>query len=162
MSPKSLLRHKDATSSLEDLANGSFMPVIGDQNSLDPKKVKRVVLCGGKVYYDLAAKRNEQGLEDTAIVRIEQLYPFPEEDLETELAQYTNLEQAVWCQEEPQNQGAWYSSQHHMRNVLAKLNGDLANQLKFAGRPASAAPACGYASVHVEQQNKLVQDALGA
>lgn len=162
MTPKSLLRHKDATSTLEDLSSGSFMPVIGDQNSLDPKKVKRLVLCGGKVYYDLAAKRAERGLEDTAIVRIEQLYPFPEEDLEAELAQYTNLEQAVWCQEEPQNQGAWYSSQHHMRNVLAKLKGELASQLKFAGRPASAAPACGYASVHVEQQNKLVQDALDA
>lgn len=162
MSPKSLLRHKDAVSSLEDLANGHFQTVIGDQGQLDAKKVKRVVLCGGKVYYDLAAKREEMGNTDTAIVRIEQLYPFPEEDLEAELAQYTNLEQVVWCQEEPQNQGAWYSSQHHMRNVLGRVKGELANQLKFAGRPASAAPACGYASVHVEQQNKLVADALEA
>ncbi|MBE0509081.1 MAG: 2-oxoglutarate dehydrogenase E1 component, partial [Marinospirillum sp.] len=101
MSPKSLLRHKDATSTLEDLANGYFQTVIGDQGKLDAKKVKRVILCGGKVYYDLAAKREETGAEDTAIIRIEQLYPFPEDDLEAELAQYTNLEHVVWCQEEP-------------------------------------------------------------
>jgi 2-oxoglutarate dehydrogenase E1 component len=156
MSPKSLLRHKDATSTLEDLANGYFQTVIGDQSKLDAKKIKRVILCGGKVYYDLAAKREETGADDTAIVRIEQLYPFPEDDLEAELAQYTNLEHVVWCQEEPQNQGAWYSSQHHMRNVIGRVKGELCNQLKFAGRPASAAPACGYASVHVEQQNRLL------
>ncbi|MFK7161172.1 2-oxoglutarate dehydrogenase E1 component [Marinospirillum sp. MEB164] len=161
MSPKSLLRHKDATSTLEDLAEGHFQTVIGDQAQLDANKVKRVILCGGKVYYDLAAKREELGSEDTAIVRIEQLYPFPEEDLQAELAQYPHLEHAVWCQEEPQNQGAWYSSQHHMRHVLGRLENDLSGKLQFAGRPASAAPACGYASVHVEQQNKLVADAFG-
>mgnify|MGYP001205247671 CR=1 FL=1 len=160
MSPKSLLRHKDATSTLEDLANGRFECIIGDKGNLEAKKVKKVILCGGKVYYDLVAKREELGCEDTAIVRIEQLYPFPEKDLEVELAQFTNLESVVWCQEEPQNQGAWYSSQHHMRNVLNLIKPELNQKFRFAGRPASAAPASGYVSVHVEQQNRLVADAF--
>src|SRR5690554_4514898 len=162
MSPKSLLRHKDATSTLEDLANGRFECIIGDKGNLEAKKVKKVILCGGKVYYDLVAKREELGCEDTAIVRIEQLYPFPEKDLEVELAQFTNLESVVWCQEEPQNQGAWYSSQHHMRNVLNLIKPELNQKFSFAGRPASAAPASGYVSVHVEQQNRLVADAFEA
>src|SRR5690554_1954205 len=162
MSPKSLLRHKDATSTLEDLANGRFECIIGDKGNLEAKKVKKVILCGCKVYYDLVAKREELGCEDTAIVRIEQLYPFPEKDLEVELAQFTNLESVVWCQEEPQNQGAWYSSQHHMRNVLNLIKPELNQKFSFAGRPASAAPASGYVSVHVEQQNRLVADAFEA
>jgi len=162
MSPKSLLRHKDATSTLEDLANGRFECVIGDKANLETAKVKKVILCGGKVYYDLVNKREELGSEDTAIVRIEQLYPFPEKDLEVELAQFTNLESVVWCQEEPQNQGAWYSSQHHMRNVLNLIKPELNQKFSFAGRPASAAPASGYVSVHVEQQNRLVADAFEA
>lgn len=162
MSPKSLLRHKDATSTLEDLANGSFECVIADKANLETKKVKKVILCGGKVYYDLANKREELGCDDVAVVRIEQLYPFPEKDLEVELAQYTNLEKVVWCQEEPQNQGAWYSSQHHMRNVLNLIKPELNQQFSFAGRTASAAPASGYVSVHVEQQNRLVADAFEA
>lgn len=162
MSPKSLLRHKDATSTLEELAQGRFECIIGDQAKLDANKVKRVILCGGKVYYDLAAKREELGRDDTAIIRIEQLYPFPEKDLEQAMAGYTNLEKVVWCQEEPQNQGAWYSSQHHMRNVLNQLKPELNQTFSFAGRPASAAPASGYMSVHTEQQNRLVNDAFEA
>ncbi len=158
MSPKSLLRHKQAVSTLDELAQGGFQPVIGEVDNLDPKKVKRVVLCGGKVYYDLYNRRAELEKEDVAIVRIEQLYPFPEAILGEKIKQYTNLESVVWCQEEPMNQGAWYCSQHHMRNTLRELGLNL--NLEGVGRPASAAPAVGYISVHVEQQEALVNEAL--
>ncbi len=160
MSPKSLLRHKEATSTLEDLAHGKFHMVLPDQGKLDAEKVERVVLCAGKVYYDLAAYRTENEREDTAILRLEQLYPFPKEELYEALKDYPNLEQVIWCQEEPLNQGAWYQSQHHMRIVTDMLREGLGHQLKFAGRPASAAPASGYMSVHVEQQRQLVEDAF--
>ncbi|WP_163576340.1 2-oxoglutarate dehydrogenase E1 component [Halomonas faecis] len=160
MSPKSLLRHKEAVSGLDDLANGSFLPVVPDQGNLAAEKVKRVVLCAGKVYYELAAWREENERDDTAIVRIEQLYPFPKEELFEALKDYVNIETVVWCQEEPLNQGAWYPSQHHMRAVADLLSQGLGGELKFAGRPASAAPACGYMSVHIEQQRQLVEDAF--
>jgi 2-oxoglutarate dehydrogenase E1 component len=158
LTPKSLLRHKLAISTLEDLAEGSFQTVIPEIDALDPKKVERVVLCSGKVYYDLLEKRRAEGRDDIAIVRIEQLYPFPEDDLKEVLAPYTNVKAAVWCQEEPMNQGAWYCSQHHMRRSISNLNKSLV--LEYAGREASAAPACGYASMHAEQQEKLLQDAF--
>ncbi|MBM3108708.1 MAG: 2-oxoglutarate dehydrogenase E1 component [Pseudomonas sp.] len=158
LTPKSLLRHKLAISTLEDLAEGSFQTVIPEIDTLDPKNVTRLVLCSGKVYYDLLEKRRAEGREDIAIVRIEQLYPFPEDDLVEILAPYTNLKDVVWCQEEPMNQGAWYSSQHHMRRILTRHNKELV--LEYAGRDASAAPACGYASMHAEQQEKLLQDAF--
>ncbi|CAM3960731.1 2-oxoglutarate dehydrogenase E1 component [Pseudomonas reidholzensis] len=158
LTPKSLLRHKLAISTLEDLAEGSFQTVIPEIDTLDPAKVERLVLCSGKVYYDLLEKRRTEGREDIAIVRIEQLYPFPEDDLVEILAPYSNLKAAVWCQEEPMNQGAWYSSQHHMRRILGRHNKALV--LEYAGRDASAAPACGYASKHAEQQEKLLQDAF--
>ncbi|WP_092843762.1 2-oxoglutarate dehydrogenase E1 component [Modicisalibacter xianhensis] len=162
MSPKSLLRHKEATSTLEELANGRFQMVLEDQGKLDASKVKRVVLCAGKVYYDLAAYRAENEREDTAVLRVEQLYPFPKDELFEAIKDYTNLEQVVWCQEEPLNQGAWYQSQHHMRVVADMFKEGLGRELKFAGRPASAAPAAGYMSVHVEQQRQLVEDAFNA
>jgi len=158
LTPKSLLRHKLAVSTLEDLAEGSFQTVIPEIDALDPKKVERVVLCSGKVYYDLLEKRRAEGRDDIAIVRIEQLYPFPEDDLKEVLAPYTNAKAAVWCQEEPMNQGAWYCSQHHLRRSIGNLNKSLV--LEYAGREASAAPACGYASMHAEQQEKLLQDAF--
>ena len=158
MSPKSLLRHKLAISTLEDLAEGGFQTVIPEIDSLDPSKVERLVLCSGKVYYDLLEKRRNEGREDIAIVRIEQLYPFPEDDLMEVLSQYTNLKHIVWCQEEPMNQGAWYCSQHHMRRAASAH--DKALNLQYAGRDASASPACGYASMHAEQQAKLLQDAF--
>ncbi|MFJ5258791.1 2-oxoglutarate dehydrogenase E1 component, partial [Pseudomonas sp. NPDC088414] len=158
LTPKSLLRHKLAVSTLEDLAEGSFQTVIPEIDALDPKKVERVVLCSGKVYYDLLEKRRAEGRDDIAIVRIEQLYPFPEDDLKEVLAPYTNVKHAVWCQEEPMNQGAWYCSQHHLRRSIGNLNKSLV--LEYAGREASAAPACGYASMHAEQQEKLLQDAF--
>ncbi len=158
LTPKSLLRHKLAISTLEDLAQGSFQPVLPEIDSLDPKKVERLILCSGKVYYDLLEKRRAEGREDIAIVRIEQLYPFPEEELAEVMAAYKNLKHVVWCQEEPMNQGAWYCSQHHMRRVITAHKKTLG--LEYAGRAASAAPACGYASMHAEQQEKLLQDAF--
>ncbi|MBS9404484.1 2-oxoglutarate dehydrogenase E1 component [Halomonas sp. TRM85114] len=160
MSPKSLLRHKDATSSLEDLAHGKFDMVLPDQGERDAAKVERIILCAGKVYYDLANWREENGRDDVAILRIEQLYPFPKETLFEAIRDFTNVDTVIWCQEEPQNQGAWYSSQHHMRAVIDELREGLGRDLKFAGRPASAAPAAGYMSVHTEQQRQLVEDAF--
>lgn len=158
LTPKSLLRHKLAVSTLEDLAHGSFQTVIPEIDTLDAAKVTRLVLCSGKVYYDLLEKRRAEGREDIGIVRLEQLYPFPEDDLMEAIAPYTNLTNVVWCQEEPMNQGAWYSSQHHLRRSIGNHNRNLV--LEYAGRDASAAPACGYASMHAEQQEKLLKDAF--
>ncbi|MBU2887406.1 2-oxoglutarate dehydrogenase E1 component [Gilvimarinus agarilyticus] len=157
MSPKWILRHPLATSSLEDLAHGSFQNVIGD-NDLDPAKVKRAVLCSGKVYYHLLEERNKREQDDVALVRLEQLYPFPEEELKAALAPFTNIKDIMWCQEEPMNQGAWYSSQHHMRRVVYDLNPNL--YLGYVGRDPSAAPASGYASVHLEEQKRFINEAL--
>ena len=158
LTPKSLLRHKLAISTLEDLAEGTFQNVIGEVDSLDADKVDRVVMCSGKVYYDLLEKRRNEGLDNIAVVRIEQLYPFPEDDLGEELAKYANLKHIVWCQEEPMNQGAWYCSQHHMRRVAQTSKPGV--ELQYAGRIASASPACGYASMHAEQQEQLLQEAF--
>lgn len=160
MTPKSLLRHKQAISTLDDLAVGGFLPVIGEQDQLDNAQVKRVVLCSGKVYYDLYNSRAEKEQKDTVIIRIEQLYPFPEMILATELEKYPNIEKVVWCQEEPMNQGAWYCSQHHMRNALRRVKPEL--HLEGVGRPHAAAPAVGFMSVHMEQQEALVNDALNS
>ena len=158
-SPKSLLRHKLAVSSLESLSSGKFQTVIPEVDDLDKDKVTRLVLCSGKVYYDLLSMRREKQLDTVAIVRIEQLYPFPEPDLEAVLAQWPRLDSVVWCQEEPKNQGAWYCSQHHMQRVIA-AHGNTGLTLEYAGRPASAAPACGYMSMHLEEQEGLVARAL--
>ncbi len=155
MTPKSLLRHKLAVSTLEELANGHFQLVIPEIDEIEPKKVKRIVLCSGKVYYDLLEARRNQELAEVVVVRVEQLYPFPREELEAEIARYPHAKQVVWCQEEPQNQGSWYQQQHHLRACMRK------NQtLHYAGRESSAAPAVGSFSRHVEEQNQLVRDAL--
>lgn len=155
MSPKSLLRHPLAISSLEDLATGGFKPAIGEIDDLDPQGVKRVVLCSGKVYYDLLEQRRKNEQTDVAIVRIEQLYPFPHKAVQDALQPYSHVHDFVWCQEEPLNQGAWYCSQHHFREVVP-----FGASLRYAGRPASASPAVGYMSVHQKQQQDLVNDAL--
>ncbi|WP_394516758.1 2-oxoglutarate dehydrogenase E1 component [Pantoea sp. SGAir0175] len=155
MSPKSLLRHPLAVSSLDELANGSFQPAIGEIDDLDPQQVKRVVLCSGKVYYDLLEQRRKNEQTDVAIVRIEQLYPFPHKAVQEALKNYAHVQDFVWCQEEPLNQGAWYCSQHHFREVVP-----FGASLRYAGRPASASPAVGYMSVHQQQQQDLVNDAL--
>lgn len=159
MSPKSLLRHKAAVSTLEDLAEGQFQNVIAETDELEAKKVDRAVLCSGKVYYDLHAERRSREMYNVAIIRLEQLYPFPEQELQAALAPYTNLTDVVWCQEEPMNQGAWYASQHHMRRVVNRHNEGI--YLGYAGRDASASPAAGYMALHVAQQEKVIKDALG-
>jgi 2-oxoglutarate dehydrogenase E1 component len=159
MSPKSLLRHKQATSTLEDLAEGSFKTVLPESSeTVTADSVKRIVLCSGKVYFDLINRREELKKEDVAVIRLEQLYPFPYADLESELEQYKNVESLVWCQEEPKNQGAWHANRHRMNRVLEKLYPEL--KIRFAGRISSAAPAAGYMSIHVEEQEALVNDAL--
>ncbi len=156
MSPKSLLRHPLAVSSLDELATGKFKTVIGEIDQLDPKQVKRVVICSGKVYYDLLKARRDAGRNDVAIIRLEQLYPFPTASLKKALEPYAHVKHFAWCQEEPKNQGAWYQSKHHFKECLPE-----GYVLSFAGRPAAAAPAVGYASVHDEQQKELVAKALG-
>ena len=158
LTPKSLLRHKLAVSSLEDLTDGSFRTVIPEVDDLDPQGVKRLVLCSGKVFYDLLEERRQRKLDDVAIVRIEQLYPFPETELSDVIAPYKNLKYATWCQEEPANQGAWYSSQHHIRRVLARH--DVSLYLFYAGRVGFASPASGYFSKHIDRQKRLVEEAL--
>lgn len=158
--PKSLLRHKLATSTLEELAEDGFQTIIPEIDAHDPAKVTRMIMCAGKVYYDLLEQRRAEGLMDTVIVRIEQLYPFPQDDLDELIVRYPHLQDVVWCQEEPMNQGAWYCSQHHMRRSVA-VHPDKALYLRYAGREASAAPACGYMSTHAREQQQLVNDALG-
>jgi len=157
LSPKWILRHKLATSTLDELADGQFHNVIAD-NELDPADVKRVIICSGKVYYHLLEAREERGQKDVALIRLEQLYPFPEVELKKALAPYQHLDDVMWCQEEPMNQGAWYSSQHHLRRVIHDVDPNL--YINYVGREASAAPAAGYMSLHLEQQNKFVNEAL--
>ena len=154
MTPKSLLRHKLAVSTLDELANGEFQQLIPDK-SADPKKVKRVVLCSGKVYYDLLEDATKRGQDDVALLRVEQLYPFPRELLAAELKRYAKATDVVWCQEEPQNQGAWYQIKHHLQACLAPKQ-----ELHYAGRSRSPSPAAGHFAEHVEEQLKLVADAL--
>jgi 2-oxoglutarate dehydrogenase E1 component len=155
MSPKSLLRHKLAVSTLEDLTKGSFQPVIGEQDVIKPNLVTRFILCSGKVYYDLLDARRKDNLKHIAIARLEQIYPFPDKLLKAELAKYPQLKDFIWCQEEPKNQGAWYQSKHHFSdNVPKQIN------ITYAGRDASAAPAVGNFHVHIEQQKAVVQSAL--
>ena len=158
MSPKSLLRHKEAISTLEELALGKFHLVIPEVDDLDNKKVKRTVLCAGKVYYELLAERRARGLDNIAIVRIEQMYPFPEQELAEVLSAYPKLQDVVWCQEEPMNQGCWYASQHHMRRTLDRMGASLG--VRYVGREASAAPAAGYMALHLRQQEALINEAL--
>ncbi|MBF0784344.1 2-oxoglutarate dehydrogenase E1 component [Muribacter muris] len=155
ISPKSLLRHPLAVSSLDELVNGEFQNVIGEVDKLDSAQVKRVVMCSGKVYYDLLEQRRQNNQTDVAIIRIEQLYPYPHDDVKKALEPYAHVTDFVWCQEEPLNQGAWYCSKHNFEASIA----DNA-KLKYAGRPASASPAVGYMSLHTQQQKQLVSDAL--
>lgn len=155
MSPKSLLRHPMAISSMDDMSNGRFQPVIGEIDDLDLQGVKRVVMCSGKVYYDLLDQRRKNGQKNVAIVRIEQLYPFPLQTVRATLTSYAHVQDFVWCQEEPKNQGAWYCTRHHFCEVISA-----GAALNYAGRPASSSPAVGYLSAHQTQQKNLVNDAL--
>lgn len=154
--PKSLLRNKDATSPLADFTKGDFRTVLGEQKTdLVAEKVKRVIVCSGKVYYDLVKKRDEKKANDVAIVRVEQLYPFPHRAFGNELKKYPNATDIVWCQDEPQNQGAWFFVQHYIHENMQE-----GQKLGYAGRPASASPAVGYAHLHQDQQKALLDQAF--
>jgi len=160
MSPKSLLRHKLATSQLEELANGKFETILPEMDQQNADEVTRLVLCGGKVYYDLLEQRRALGLDHVAIVRIEQLYPLPEERLIAEIDRYSNLKEIVWTQEEPLNQGAWYYLAPDMYRIVVP-HPTKARVLEPVARPASAAPATGSAKLHLQQQQALVAGGLG-
>ena len=155
MSPKSLLRHKLSVSQLEDLTQGSFRTIIDEVDDIQASKVTRVVFCSGKVYFDLLDSRRGDGLHNIAIVRVEQLYPFPAEEYAAIIKKYSNAKEVVWCQEEPQNQGAWYQIRHRLQESLSKDH-----QLLYAGRAPAAAPATGIPQMHQEQQQALVDAAL--
>ena len=156
LTPKSLLRAKDATSPLSEFTTGEFKTVNPEvEGSIVAAKVKRVIVCSGKVYYDLARKRAEKGSEDVAILRVAQLYPFPHKAFSAEMKKYPNATDVVWCQDEPQNQGAWFFIQHQIHENM--LEGQ---RLGYAGRAASASPAVGYAHLHQEQQKTLIEQAF--
>jgi 2-oxoglutarate dehydrogenase E1 component len=155
--PKSLLRHKEAVSDLSELAKGSFHPVLGETDSaIEPKKVKRVLACSGRVYYDLVAHRRDTKSNDVAIIRVEQLYPFAHKQFEAELKKFDNLSEVVWVQDEPQNQGPWFYIEHHLAEGMKE-----GQKLAYSGRPASASPAVGYYAKHYEQQKALIEGAFG-
>jgi len=156
MTPKSLLRHRLSFSALEELAEGTFQTLIPEIDPIDTAGVKRVILCSGKVYYDILERRRELNRTDVAIVRIEQLYPFPEKQLAEELKRYPNARQFIWCQEEPKNQGAWYQCQHRVWRALPP-----GVTLEYAGRPNSAAPAVGSYNLHLQQLHEFLEAALG-
>ena len=156
MTPKSLLRNKDATSPMSEFTKGEFRTVIPELDAgVDAAKVKRVIACSGKVYYDLVKKRAERKSADVAILRVEQLYPFPHKAFQAEMKKYPNATEIVWCQDEPQNQGAWFFVQHYIHENMFE-----GQRLGYAGRPASASPAVGYAHLHQEQQIALLEQAF--
>ena len=155
MTPKSLLRHKLCVSSLEDLTQAGFRTVIAETGEIDPKGVKRVILCSGKIYYDLLEKRRTEKRTDIAIVRVEQLYPFPGQLLNETLGCYTGTDDLVWCQEEPKNQGAWDFCKPRLATDL-----DERWRVSYAGREPSSAPAVGSAQLHTKQQNEIVETAF--
>ena len=157
ISPKSLLRNPNAVSTLDDLSDGSFECVIDDE--LDNKNdVKKIIMCSGKVFYELIEKRNKEKRHDIAIIRIEQLYPFPYDDLEEILLRYQNVHEYIWCQEEPLNQGAWFSHRHRIQRVLDRLGNN--NEVKLVSRPPAAAPAVGLMKLHLKQQETLINEAI--
>lgn len=155
MTPKSLLRHPLATSTTDELTDGKFMPFIQDAEV--STKAKRLVVCSGKVYYDLVKYRQEQGINDIAIARLEQLYPFPDKDVKDYLKSLKNVKEVVWCQEEPKNMGAWFFVASRFSEVLAS-----GQKLRFAGRQASASPAVGQKKVHDAEQLQLIEEALNS
>ena len=156
MTPKSLLRHKLAVSTFEDLAHGQLQLVIKEVDNLNPSKVKKLILCSGKIYYELLEKRRESNLDHIAIVRIEQLYPFPYDELKAAVKMYSNLEEVIWCQEEPRNQGAWFNTAHRIQKCLPENK-----IITYVGRSAMAAPAAGYPALHLKEQMAVIREALG-
>ena len=153
--PKSLLRSKDAASPLKWLAEGEFHPVLGEADSLDTQKVKRIIACSGKIYYELMAARRERGITDMAIIRLEQLYPFPHDGFAAQVEAYPNAVEVVWCQEEPGNQGAWHRIQHYLlRHMRPGM------RLEYALRASAASPAVGYLALHKDQQKGVIDAAF--
>lgn len=157
MTPKSLLRHKLSVSPLSDLSSGRFETIVPEIEDIDPDQTRRVVFCSGKVYFDLLEARQAEKLSNVALIRIEQLYPFPIDRYAEQIAAWPNAEQIVWCQEEPENQGAWYQIRHRLQEPLSD-----SQQLYYAGRPSAAAPAVGILKVHLQQQQTLIAAALGS
>ena len=157
MTPKSLLRHPQSVSSLDDLTKGRFQPVIGEASAHDPKKIKRIVFCSGKVYFDLLDARDKQKLDHVALVRVEQLYPFPRDPFNETLAKYPNSTEIVWCQEEPENQGAWYQIKHKLLAYISEKH-----ELIYVSRKGTSTTAVGYLKVHQKEQEELVRQALTA
>jgi 2-oxoglutarate dehydrogenase E1 component len=155
MTPKSLLRHRLAVSTLEELAEGCFQPVIEERDPLPADEVERVIVCSGRVYYDLLEARRTRGLQNVAIIRVEQLYPFPRAAFVAALGRFSAATELIWCQEEAQNQGAWDQIKHRLHDLTPA-----GQRVYYVGRPTSAAPAVGYRAVHVEQQERLVDEAL--
>jgi 2-oxoglutarate dehydrogenase E1 component len=158
MTPKSLLRHELSVSPLSELTDGGFATVIDEIDEISPPQVQRVVFCSGKVYFDLLKARRTAAQKDVAIVRIEQLYPFPVQAYESVLRRYPQAREIVWCQEEPQNQGAWYAIRHRLEGSLQKDR----QTLLYAGRHHAAAPATGISKIHETEQRALVDAALRA
>jgi 2-oxoglutarate dehydrogenase E1 component len=156
MTPKSLLRHEMSVSQLEELTQGSFSTVIDEAEKLDAKRVRRLVLCSGKVYFELLKARRAASIDDVALVRIEQLYPFPSDDYAAIVRRYPAASEVVWCQEEPQNQGAWYQIRHRLERPLHGAG----RELVYAGRAPAAAPATGIGKIHDSEQQALVYAAL--
>jgi 2-oxoglutarate dehydrogenase E1 component len=156
ISPKSLLRNPDASSKISELTSGSFQCVIDDDCQKD--NVKKIILCSGKVFYDIKKQQNLSEKDDIALIRIEQLYPFPYDDLEAILNTYPNAVEIVWCQEEPANQGAWFSHRHRIQRVLDRLKNNL--EITLVSRPPAAAPAVGMMKLHLKQQEELIELAL--
>jgi 2-oxoglutarate dehydrogenase E1 component len=162
MTPKSLLRHKLAVSPIAEFTGDSTFHRFlwdDDHKTLEkPSKIKRVVLCSGKVYYDLLQERRDRGITDVLLLRLEQLYPFPMDDIAAELKQYENAD-IIWCQEEPKNQGSWFFVNELIEEALAKA-GHKTKRARYVGRIPAAAPATGLNSRHVVEQAKLVNEAL--
>jgi len=156
--PKSLLRHPMSVSSLDEYTQGQFELIITSYKELEANSIKRLLVCTGKVYYDLQQEKQKHQLDDVGIIRIEQLYPFPKDEVAREIAKFKHLNQIVWVQEEPRNQGAWFYMQSRMN-----LSDCIApNQsLEYVGRDYSASPAAGYMQLHKQQQTQLVNEALG-
>jgi len=157
MMPKSLLRNPASTSSLAELVEGCFHSLVDEVEKLDKKRVERIVFCSGKVYYDLVETRREAGIDRVAVVRIEELYPFPIDEYASTIGKFPHATEIVWCQEEPQNQGAWYQIRHRLQEPLTPRH-----ELFYAGRPGAAAPASGIHALHIRQQKAFVSAALAA
>lgn len=156
LTPKSLLRHKMSVSPISSLSSGEFEPIIAETEDIAVEKIRRVVFCSGKVYFDLLEARKVHNIKDVALIRLEQIYPFPVEEYAEQLKQYAHVKDMIWCQEEPQNQGAWYQIRHRLQESMTDEQ-----QLYYAGRASAAAPASGIFKIHLQQQQALVEAALG-